>query len=93
MLKAILGSTAFLAAPCVVGGVVGGPRRGSGPASVVAAGAFVVLQAFVRFVREDAVRRPGGLLGSEETEWNRAAVEHVGDVGPRVERLGGVQIA
>lgn len=59
MLKAALGSTAFFfAAPFVVGGVV--PWWVSGWAAprfwpgfvVVAAGAFVVLRAFVRFVRE-----------------------------------------
>ncbi|TCC59532.1 isoprenylcysteine carboxylmethyltransferase family protein [Kribbella pittospori] len=59
MLKAALGSTAFFfAAPCVVGGLI--PWAVSGWAAprfwpgyvVVAAGAFVVLRAFVRFVRE-----------------------------------------
>jgi len=59
MVKAVLGSTVFFfAAPCVVGGVL--PWWISGWASprfwpgfvVVAAGAFVVLRAFVRFVRE-----------------------------------------
>ncbi|TDO54273.1 protein-S-isoprenylcysteine O-methyltransferase Ste14 [Kribbella sp. VKM Ac-2527] len=59
MLRAVLGSTAFFfAAPCVVGGVV--PWWVSGWAAprfwpgfvVVAAGAIVVLRAFVRFVRE-----------------------------------------
>ncbi|WP_406050418.1 methyltransferase family protein [Kribbella sp. NBC_00889] len=59
MLKAALGSTAFFfAAPCVVGGVI--PWAVSGWAAprfwpgfvVVAAGAFVVLRAFVRFVLE-----------------------------------------
>jgi protein-S-isoprenylcysteine O-methyltransferase Ste14 len=59
VLKAALGSTAFFfAAPCVVGGLV--PWAVSGWAAprfwpgfvVVAAGAFVVLRAFVRFVRE-----------------------------------------
>ncbi|TDW17479.1 methyltransferase family protein [Kribbella kalugense] len=59
MLKAVLGSTAFFfAAPCVVGGVL--PWWVSGWAAprfwpgfvLVAAGAFVVLRAFVRFVRE-----------------------------------------
>ncbi|HET6987786.1 MAG TPA: isoprenylcysteine carboxylmethyltransferase family protein [Kribbella sp.] len=59
MVKAVLGSTVFFfAAPCVVGGVV--PWAVSGWATprfwpgfaVVAAGAFVVLRAFVRFVRE-----------------------------------------
>jgi protein-S-isoprenylcysteine O-methyltransferase Ste14 len=59
MLKAILGSTAFFfAAPCMVGGVVpwwiagwSAPRFWPG-VIVVAAGAWVVLRAFVRFVRE-----------------------------------------
>ncbi|WP_433162962.1 methyltransferase family protein [Kribbella sp. CA-247076] len=59
MLRAILGSTAFFfAAPCVVGGVIpwwisdwAGPRFWPGPV-VVAGGAYVVLRAFVRFVRE-----------------------------------------
>jgi protein-S-isoprenylcysteine O-methyltransferase Ste14 len=59
VLKAALGSTAFFfAAPCVVGGVI--PWAVSGWAAprfwpgfvVVAAGAFVVLRAFVRFVLE-----------------------------------------
>jgi len=59
MLKAALGSTAFFfAAPCVVGGLI--PWAVSGWAAprfwpgyvVVAAGAFVVLRAFVRFVLE-----------------------------------------
>jgi len=59
MLRAALGSTVFFfAAPCVVGGVV--PWWVSGWAAprfwpgfvVVAAGAIVVLRAFVRFVRE-----------------------------------------
>jgi protein-S-isoprenylcysteine O-methyltransferase Ste14 len=59
VLKAVLGSTAFFfVAPCVVGGVV--PWWVSGWAAprfwpgfvLVAAGAFVVLRAFVRFVRE-----------------------------------------
>ncbi|MEV0799367.1 isoprenylcysteine carboxylmethyltransferase family protein [Kribbella sp. NPDC050281] len=59
MLKAVLGSTAFFfAAPCVVGGLI--PWAVSGWAAprfwpgfvVVAAGAFVVLRAFVRFVLE-----------------------------------------
>ena len=59
MLKAILGSTAFFfAAPCVVGGVIpwwisgwAAPRFWPGLV-LVAAGAYVVLRAFVRFVRE-----------------------------------------
>lgn len=59
MLKAVLGGTAFFfAAPCVVGGVVpwwisgwAAPRFWPGLV-LVAAGAFVVLRAFVRFVRE-----------------------------------------
>jgi protein-S-isoprenylcysteine O-methyltransferase Ste14 len=59
MLKAVLGSTAFFfAAPCVVGGVIpwwisgwAGPRFWPGLV-LVAAGAYVVLRAFVRFVRE-----------------------------------------
>jgi protein-S-isoprenylcysteine O-methyltransferase Ste14 len=59
MLKAALGSTAFFfAAPCVVGGVIpwwisgwSAPRFWPGLA-LVAAGAYVVLRAFVRFVRE-----------------------------------------
>ncbi len=59
MLKAVLGSTAFFfAAPCVVGGVIpwwisgwAEPRFWPGLA-LVAAGAYVVLRAFVRFVRE-----------------------------------------
>ena len=59
MLRAALGSTVFFfAAPCVVGGVL--PWWVSGWASprfwpgfvVVAAGAIVVLRAFVRLVRE-----------------------------------------
>jgi protein-S-isoprenylcysteine O-methyltransferase Ste14 len=59
MVKAVLGSALFFfAAPCVVGGVL--PWWISGWASprfwpgfvVVAAGAFVVLRAFVRFVRD-----------------------------------------
>ena len=59
MLSAVLGSTAFFfAAPCMVGGVI--PWAVSGWAAprfwpgfvVVAAGAFVVLRAFVRFVLE-----------------------------------------
>ncbi|GAA1603583.1 MULTISPECIES: methyltransferase family protein [Kribbella] len=59
MVKAVLGSTVFFfAAPCVVAGVL--PWWISGWAAprfwlgfvVVAAGAFVVLRAFVRFVRE-----------------------------------------
>jgi protein-S-isoprenylcysteine O-methyltransferase Ste14 len=59
MLKAVLGSTAFFfAAPCVVGGLI--PWAVSGWAAprfwpgyvVVAAGAVVVLRAFVRFVLE-----------------------------------------
>ncbi|MET9273681.1 isoprenylcysteine carboxylmethyltransferase family protein [Kribbella sp. NPDC003557] len=59
MVKAILGSTVFFfAAPCVVAGVL--PWWVSGWAAprfwpgfvIVAAGAFVVLRAFVRFVRE-----------------------------------------
>jgi protein-S-isoprenylcysteine O-methyltransferase Ste14 len=59
MLKEALGSTAFFfAAPCVVGGLL--PWAISGWAAprfwpglvLVAAGAFVVLRAFVRFVRE-----------------------------------------
>jgi protein-S-isoprenylcysteine O-methyltransferase Ste14 len=59
MIKTVLGSTAFFfAAPCVVGGVL--PWAVSGWAAprfwpgfvIVAAGAFVVLRAFVRFVRE-----------------------------------------
>ena len=59
MVKAILGSAAFFfAAPCVVAGVL--PWWVSGWAAprfwpgfvIVAAGAFVVLRAFVRFVRE-----------------------------------------
>ncbi|TCC15880.1 methyltransferase family protein [Kribbella sindirgiensis] len=59
MPKAILGSTAFFfAAPCVVAGVLpwwlsgwAAPRFWPGFV-IVAAGAFVVLRAFVRFVRE-----------------------------------------
>lgn len=59
MIKAVLGSTAFFfAAPCVVAGVLpwwvsgwSAPQFWPGIA-VVAAGAFVVLRAFVRFVRE-----------------------------------------
>jgi len=59
MLKAVLGSTAFFfAAPCVVGGLVpwsisgwAAPRLWPGLV-LVAAGAYVVLRAFVRFVRE-----------------------------------------
>jgi protein-S-isoprenylcysteine O-methyltransferase Ste14 len=59
MLKAVLGSTAFFfAAPCVVGGVVpwwisgwSAPRFWPGLV-LVAAGVYVVLRAFVRFVRE-----------------------------------------
>ncbi|TCO49153.1 protein-S-isoprenylcysteine O-methyltransferase Ste14 [Kribbella antiqua] len=59
MVKAVLGSTVFFfAAPCVVGGVVpwwisgwAAPRFWPGFV-IVAAGAFVVLRAFVRFVRE-----------------------------------------
>jgi protein-S-isoprenylcysteine O-methyltransferase Ste14 len=59
VLKPVLGSTAFFfAAPCVVGGVVpwwvsgwAAPRFWPGLV-LVAAGAFVVLRAFVRFVRE-----------------------------------------
>jgi protein-S-isoprenylcysteine O-methyltransferase Ste14 len=59
MLKAVLGSTAFFfAAPCVVGGVIpwwisgwAAPRFWPGLV-LVAAGAYVVLRAFVRFVRE-----------------------------------------
>ena len=59
MLKAVLGSTAFFfAAPCVVGGVIpwwisgwSGPRFWPGLV-LVAAGAYVVLRTFVRFVRE-----------------------------------------
>ncbi|MFF0265420.1 methyltransferase family protein [Kribbella sp. NPDC004536] len=59
MIKAVLGSTAFFfAAPCVVGGVLpwwisgwAAPRFWPG-AVIVAAGAFVVLRTFVRFVRE-----------------------------------------
>ena len=59
MVKAILGSTVFFfAAPCVVAGVL--PWWVSGWAAprfwpgfvIVAVGAFVVLRAFVRFVRE-----------------------------------------
>jgi protein-S-isoprenylcysteine O-methyltransferase Ste14 len=59
MLKEALGSTAFFfAAPCVVGGLL--PWAISGWAAprfwpglvLVAAGSFVVLRAFVRFVRE-----------------------------------------
>ncbi|TCC21088.1 methyltransferase family protein [Kribbella speibonae] len=59
MTKAILGSAAFFfAAPCVVAGVLpwwlsgwAAPRFWPGFV-IVAAGAFVVLRAFVRFVRE-----------------------------------------
>jgi protein-S-isoprenylcysteine O-methyltransferase Ste14 len=59
MLKAVLGSTAFFfAAPCVVGGVIpwwisgwSAPRFWPGLV-LVTAGAYVVLRAFVRFVRE-----------------------------------------
>lgn len=59
MVKAILGSAAFFfAAPCVVAGVLpwwlsgwAAPRFWPGFV-IVAAGAFVVLRAFVRFVRE-----------------------------------------
>src|SRR3954464_14046920 len=59
MVKAVLGSTVFFfAAPCVVGGVLpwwisgwSAPRFWPGLV-IVAAGAFVVLRAFVRFVRE-----------------------------------------
>ncbi|MGW1340458.1 methyltransferase family protein [Kribbella sp. NPDC002412] len=59
MLKAVLGSTAFFfAAPCVVGGLIpwwisgwAAPRFWPGLV-LVAAGAYVVLRAFVRFVRE-----------------------------------------
>jgi protein-S-isoprenylcysteine O-methyltransferase Ste14 len=59
MLKAVLGSTAFFfAAPSMVGGVIpwwisgwAGPRFWPGLV-LVAAGAYVVLRAFVRFVRE-----------------------------------------
>ena len=59
MLKAALGSTAFFfAAPCMVGGVIpwwlsgwAAPRFWPGFV-IVAVGAFVVLRAFVRFVRE-----------------------------------------
>jgi protein-S-isoprenylcysteine O-methyltransferase Ste14 len=59
MIKSVLGSTAFFfAAPCVVGGVVpwwisgwAAPRFWPGLVLVVA-GAYVVLRAFVRFVRE-----------------------------------------
>ena len=59
MVRAILGSTVFFfAAPCVVGGVLpwwisgwAAPRFWPGFV-IVAAGAFVVLRAFVRFVRE-----------------------------------------
>ena len=59
MVKAVLGSTVFFfAAPCVVGGVLpwwvsgwAAPRFWPGLV-LVAVGAFVVLRAFVRFVRE-----------------------------------------
>ncbi|MEU4190599.1 isoprenylcysteine carboxylmethyltransferase family protein [Kribbella sp. NPDC026611] len=59
MVKSVLGSTLFFfAAPCVVGGLI--PWWLSGWSSphfwpaflIVAAGAFVVLRAFIRFVRE-----------------------------------------